>query len=540
MSRLLITITAMLNFMLSASGFKVLHAQESGKYIHVLLDRNIGCTGEIVNGYLLFEGLNVTNKVIRVSMYDYPGGKQVFEFFVKAQNNAADFYIPITADLKSGSYVLQFSICAVLNNERRIYHLAHAVLNIINSEKPDLDNTAYYKKCVESNTHLNLVNNFDKNNFKNALTKDSKGEFTLKGVEYDKIKFVYIGESAPKDLNTNSTPITTNETEVNKWSEQIFYEVKLNRKNQSNQINFVGLYSAMAEKMFIAMTDISGKAIFLIDDFQSSHGFDLIGHPEQKVELAPITLSSEDIKDFKICPFSNSTILQSELSDFKKRNLINRYFNVSYFSLINPALMAKYEGIKPQHSYKISNYKKFPNLASFCKENSIPLKFNTYAGTMEAILTPPPRYGKKFDAEWPNPLFIVDGTFEADYQKLAAMKIDDLVQFDIYFDLTEIRKWLNIFGRQGVVKITTKNRDKTTFPVNLHGFLPERTKTDVLLKDFNENNKPLVMPTLLWTTDENALSGAAKLLEKAGALKNKNMIVFFNQGNKTHLISSQL
>ena len=112
---------------------------------HVVTDRKVYMTNEVVYGSVIFENQYINGKVVRVIFKKIDQEKSLSEFCIKFDKNAASFYIPITSEYDSGTYQIEFWACKTENKRgASLIHLGNSFLNIVNIEDAIPNRNAFY------------------------------------------------------------------------------------------------------------------------------------------------------------------------------------------------------------------------------------------------------------------------------------------------------------------------------------------------------------------------------------------------------------
>lgn len=509
----------------------------SGQYVKtlLLLDRQSYGTGEIAYGYFTVEGATMQNKSLRFEVVNISNDETVYQASIKVKNNGGSFYIPISEDMKSGTYAIEVYVCTVENvTTRNIIPAANAKINIINGSESKLLRESFYDQVSSSQNSLNPSTSLKISTEFNSTTKSH--DISLSNSINDTIRFIAAADIGKFNMSIEEK--TWNQTYINSFSEKIFHVVHVSDDKDQKQFGLIGLYSDNADKMFISKSDIDGKAIFLLDDFEGSHGFNLFVYQNYAVKTFSPLKRYKDL--FK--PVSDNTwnVIQAEAEEIMRRNNIHHYFEVNTFGLKSPSLMKKHAAPKPFWNITPSTYKIFPELQSFCKENSLELRFKSVNDKIVPALSPPPRFTNTYEkVEWEYPLFIIDGKPENDFKKIASMKPQDINSMEIYYEKREIIPWLYAFGSNGVVKMDTKNKPNINPELRINGYQSQYNDHHNIIGDAKANNKPILIPTILWKNNIENTSSTFSLIDNTDNTP-KNLMVIYSNNKKLFLTSSEL
>lgn len=500
----------------------------------LILDRQNYGTGEMVQGFVAIEGCKLHNKSFRLEVTSISTGENVFQTSLKVKDNGATFYIPVTSDLRSGTYAVEIFACTVENvTNRNIVHVATSNFNVVNTGDSKLSKESFFE--IKNGSLPSLTKGTLNINTKYVPT-DKSFNISLASSTSDTLRFMAAIDN--NTINISEEIKAWNPTTVNAMTEKLFYVLNVSDDKSQKQFGLVGLYSENADKLFISKSDANGAAIFLFDDYEGSHGFNLFVYQNYSAK------SISNLKNVreKYSPVSESQWIkiQDEAQDILKRENIHHYFEVNTFVLKNPMLMKKHAAPKPYANITPSTYKKFPDLQTFCKENSLELRFRTNKDKVTTTLSPPPRFTNTYEKiEWENPFFIIDGKVENDYKKIASMKPEDILSLQIFYDKKEVTPWMYAFGSNGVVKIETKNKINSSSQLRINGYQNQFTDHQSLIAEAKTNNKPILIPTLFWKSKEDVSSPSISVMDNADKM-NKSVFLLYSSNNKLYLNTTEL
>ena len=501
------------------------------------MDRNNYSTGEIANGYFLVQGITFHNKTLKLEVRNAVSKEIVYQSNVKVANNERGFYIPILPEFKSGTYLLDFFACTVTNvTTRAVVAVATTTINIINSNENKLNREAFLENKI--NDDLAVTENKSFKISSNFSPIDKKYNVSFNPINGDTIKLVIAGDTKLNNLNIKIEQKNWTQLFVNSFSEKIFQKIKVSDDKDQKQFGLLGLYTNDANKMFISKTDALGNAIFILDDYEGVHNFNLFAYQNYniKAEESEYSVMNSDLVAVSDDTWKN---IQADADEAQKRNEIHHYFEVNTFGLKSPVLMKKNVLPKPFWSYNPSNFKKFPDLLTFCKENSLELRFYNSKDGIAANLSPPPRFTNAYDVKWENPFFLIDGKAVNDYKKISLLKPEDIKAMYIYYDKKEIVPWIYAFGSNGVVVIETKTNNNTSSLFKLNGFQNGVTDGQTIISEASTNGKPVLIPTLMWKS--NFSSGENTFIVSDNSDKTqKNIIVFYTNTENLFYSSTEL
>lgn len=490
---------------------------------HVILDRKTYITNEIAYGSMIFGNQNMDTKVMRIHLMKADSDKILYDFCIKFDKKTASFYIPITAQYESGTYTLEFWACKTENKRgASLIHLGNTFLNILNTEDQNPNRNAFYNfisvnDCVKTmETGKKPIQKSGDNLILNASIADS---------------LVLVCGSDERDEEINIATLNTGLTPniIQALSDKIFTNVFV--KDQLDQRKFVllGLFSNVASKMFISNSNESGSSIFLFDNYEGPHKFNLFGLNSQNIQFIPMPKSADKTDKKPVDEVQWSAILKS-WETAKKREEIHQHFDVSSVKMSAPIPLPKNKLPKPFKSIITTNYKKFSDFQAFCKENSLELKFDKKNDKTIAYLIPPPRFSHSLDARWDNPIFIIDGKCVTDASVAAKLKHEDIKKLNIHLDMKEITPWVYSFGSNGVIEIETSKNNIESPETLVYGFQNKISLPQQLISAEKSSNKPILLPTHYWNT--NVSSKVEELIHLPSQQKGIKYFIFFKQDGK--------
>ena len=109
---------------------------------------------------------------------------------------------------------------------------------------------------------------------------------------------------------------------------------------------------------------------------------------------------------------------------------------------------------QPDRFFHLNDYDKFPDLPTFFREISTPLKFRkeNKRSNLTAIMFNP-EVRKFYSAR---PLFIIDGQLTRKSSEVTSLNIDDIEDIALYYNADNLKTQFGLMGIGGVVTITTK------------------------------------------------------------------------------------
>ena len=494
--------------------------------IHVIMDRLVYAKGEIAYGTIMVEGANLNHKIIKVEAKNIQNGKKIFDACIRMNNNLGEFYIPILSEYEAGAYTLTFlglvdhkKILKIKNEnlsdnilpkfsldnkyphrDEEIVQLASCLFNILGEPNEKKANIKHYYNPLSTFSFLNndSLNILEVSNSEKSIT------FHPKGLETEKIGLVAVTDASQKEFGIQIITIRLD------WDQAIFNNLSdklfssLNVKNKSNQkkFNLIGLYSDAAGYTFTSKSDETGEVIFKYHDFEGNQSF----------QLLVMNIESEEIQIDSVPMLAISSALYQEIQESKLNDIINdaslrkdihTYFSIQTFDTEPPVRINKFDKEEAQKSYIIKNYKKFSDLKTFCLENDIPLTFMNKNNEYKAILSPSATYSKAFGVSWEKPLFLLDGRICKNIKQISTLKMEDIVQVNIYFDTKETKEWMSAFGNQGIITISTKEPKhnlKEMGVLTLSGLQPKITPIEELKQNALILDLPFLSPTIYWKT----------------------------------------
>ncbi len=468
--------------------------------VGVITDRVTYVTNEVLYGAVIIEGVNVDNRVLKASLVDAKTFKKVYNCNMRIYEGRAIFYMPILPSFKSGSYIIQIEACHIKNTNRSLVDVGSVLVHLLNIDDNSLGRTAFVEmdrtdEWISEDANVNItasIRSSDK--LFVDINSTSSGSYLVTAGDEDNKMGYFIKET------------NWNQAFVDEWSTNNFAVLPVIDASGMRQ-HLVGLYSPSAAKTYTSRSDAKGIAIFILEEFEGYHDFVLLSYLNKTV------VHNED---YKFIIDLNSTDLNDKgwddiltaFEEGKKRAQIHVYFGVETFGVEKPLLLSKNSFPKSQGDYIIANYKKFPDLASFFKENLIPLRFTTdKKGLTKAVLTPPLAFSNGVDTRWENPLFLIDGVPNFDFKSIETMSLDNIRELSVYLDLNEINPWMSIFGHNGVINIKSTNpiEQKAKY-IPVRGVQNALISTDNLLKKAIREGNPLLNPTTIWRMESKPIS----------------------------------
>ncbi len=223
-------------------------------------------------------------------------------------------------------------------------------------------------------------------------------------------------------------------------------------------------YSQSKNKGYYTITDEKGEFSLAIPDFYGPQGFLFRLHfpllDEWKTdptgeELAPVNVKLLDgvlINEKKELAYTPEILRYLENS--RQRKLIYQLYNTVEAPLEIETPNNIEQEPKPDRFFHVNDYEKFPDLPTFFKEISTPLKFRreNKRSSLTAIMFNP-NIRKFYSAK---PLFIIDGQLTRKPNVVTSLNIEDIEDIALYFDEDNLKTQFGLMGIGGVVIITTK------------------------------------------------------------------------------------
>lgn len=527
------SIQSILYFLIFIINITTINAQSTN--IYLILDRENYGTGEVANGVLVIDGVKIHNKALHIEVRNAQTGNLVHNTSSKIYNNQSSFYIPLSSELPSGTYTIDTYVCTIENvTNRNIVDLASTTINLINLRETKLSKETFFEVVKESKLSGDNAG-FKVSSFYDKVNETYKVRFS--SPRMDSIKF--IAATSDRNLNIQHTRRNWAQSFAQSFSEKLFYVLYMSDDKGQKQFGLVGLYSPVSEKLFISKSDSEGKAIFILDDYEGVHGFNLFVYQNNSVKpVFPDKKSSLTLSGLSEISWDK---MQKDATLIRKRDNIHQYFEVVTFGLRNPILMKKNDVPKPYSSFNPTTYKKFPDLQTFCKENALELRFRTDKSNTVATLSPPPRFTNTYEKiEWTNPFFIVDGKPETDYKKISDMKPEQITSMQIFYDKKEIIPWVYAFGTNGIITIDTKNKNNVTPQMKINGFQNQFTEHQTIISEAKLSGKPALIQTLLWKNIEHGQNPMEVELKDSSVKFPKNIFVVYSAQGKFNFTSAEL
>lgn len=269
------------------------------------------------------------------------------------------------------------------------------------------------------------------------------------------------------------------------------------------QANVLGVYYPGNDKMFYTKTDAEGLIFLEIPDFHGSETIQYVGYDNEyeHVKIKPV----EELQFAKQSALTYSPGIIEYLNYSRQRKKIFQMYKALEFNL-NPEIPAQEaQVLKPNLSINVQEYERFENMATFFTELLTPLRFRIVADTNFVARMYNPRM-KRIDKYFPGkPLFIIDGKITRNGNFVGKLKPDYVETVELFYEPTELRRHFNVFGNNGVVRITTSlpeliippDEEEDIFDIN--GLQP--------LSDFpvfdpaqigNNRHRPFFRPQLYW------------------------------------------
>lgn len=238
------------------------------------------------------------------------------------------------------------------------------------------------------------------------------------------------------------------------WSRKLWLNGKSELDQKGVQLPIIGMYCIEEDSIWMAKSNAEGVFTIFHDPFKGQRSFQALTH---KSETRNILFN--EISENREVRLANYRVGDAFISNFEDlanlRATVANYFGVHVApdaEAYSDTLMYR---LPPQKSYVISDYNKFDALHDFCRENDSPLQFNQEKEKWMPEILIPGKFAKKFNARTSAPLFLINGRISFDYSGIAKMKMADITRLDLYYDLAALRSRYNVFGSEGIVKITT-------------------------------------------------------------------------------------
>ncbi|NVK52130.1 MAG: hypothetical protein HWD85_04290 [Flavobacteriaceae bacterium] len=231
----------------------------------------------------------------------------------------------------------------------------------------------------------------------------------------------------------------------------------------------------------IAETNQFGEFYFDLDkEFEGDKA--IIQVSDSKRDNYKITLSTKAIFDYSKLQFKKIELSENDLKAIKKKSeyiqIENAYNEVKKDSFIKNE--PKVTFYKPDYTYKLDDYKRFPTV----HETMIEVIDHTWVTTKRGKHTFFVRDYKSTRKEDVLPLLLIDGVMIQNHEDLYNFNIKDIETINIITDKFLFEK--KVYG--GVISVLTKKTDFT--PISKGSYLLELHLTKPLLskKYFNQNS----------------------------------------------------
>jgi hypothetical protein len=491
---------------------------------HVITDRKIYITNEVVYGIISFENQNIDGKVLRLHFKKLDSEKIINNFGIKFNKYTASFYIPITSEYESGTYKIELWACKTENKRgASLIHLGNSYIDIINNESSDINRNAFFEMSQPNECE------YVKDAFKTIFKKSPDNQVIASFSEADSLILVSGNDNFGQEINITTLKPGLTQNIIKTLSEKIFSNFFVVDGKDQRKFLLLGLYSNQATKMFISNSNDTGSSIFLFDNYEGAHKFNLFGLNSNNIRFAELPTSNEKVEKKPVNDVQWNEILKA-MSDGKMRTEIHQYFDVNVIKMSPPQPLAKNKLPKPFKSIITTNYKKFADFQTFCKENSLELKFDKKEDKTIAYLIPPPRFSHSLDARWDNPIFIIDGKCVTDAAIAGQIKHEDIKKFNIYLDMKEITPWIYSFGSNGVIEIETSKNNIESPEILVYGLQNNIAYPQNIMISEAGNHNPMLFPTHYW----NQATESQKLqnIPQPSHQKGVKYTLFYRQNNK--------
>lgn len=250
----------------------------------------------------------------------------------------------------------------------------------------------------------------------------------------------------------------------------------------------------------------NGELTLQLPHYEGLRHLQVLGVPEE-----PLRVSWDE----ELVKASPSKLRYTEgifqyLESSRKRKKIYQYYGKTETLLPSLPPTAPTENWKSRQVFKVQDYERFPDLATFFQEVIWRIKFTQRGGRYAASM-----YNTDTHTEFTEPpLFLLDqkASFDADFVgKLDPAGINTI---ELLFDPKLLRKYYPAVGGGGVVRITTLSGNQLLSPekeaeiLALPGISPELKFPLVSVAQ----NEPALRPVVCWqpsvSTDKNGLAVA--------------------------------
>lgn len=278
----------------------------------------------------------------------------------------------------------------------------------------------------------------------------------------------------------------------------------VNNVGEPLQANVLGAFSSEDNEMFYTKTNPEGVIFLQLPDFHGRKPLQFVGYENEyeQIAIAPI----EEITEQKVTSLVYTPGIVEYLNYSRQRKKIFQMYTTLEF-LLDPEMPAREpKTLEEDFGINMQEYERFENLASFFREVLTPLRFREVTDTSYAARMYNPRM-KRVNNYFPGkPLFIIDGKITRDGDFVAKMTQDYIQRIDIFYEPAKLRQYFNVFGNNGVTRITTDLPD-IDLPaedeediVEIRGLQPN---TAFPAFDPSQVNayQPMFRPQLYWNPD---------------------------------------
>jgi len=397
-------------------------------------------------------------KEITVSVQLYKGVQFMQQAFKKTPGNSINGIFNLPLDYEAGNYSLVFQIANA--NEQVLEVVSKIDFPIYNDLTEATFSSNGMLSCAPNNNvgldmsiNVATTNKIRSSNSVNVQLTDASGnpvEASLAVSVLDKNLLF-----ANSDI---TLPISANQTEINylpsnKLSISGF---ATDDKGQGIGENIFGIWSVERNKFNFTKVKNGGSFFVELDDYEGVQQFQFVNSGES-LENVNFNLAHQEYrKDNDVCSVPLE-LISDYLTESRTRRKIDKYFEVEKEVSVNNAPIPSEELATSDISFDLSEYKRFQNIGNFFIELSSSLLFKkeddeSYSATM---LNPKSRSLGR-DILGDTPLFIIDGLISKNANFVGNLAFDDIQEVDIYNDPKELRKMLNIMGKNGAARLKTK------------------------------------------------------------------------------------
>ncbi len=245
-------------------------------------------------------------------------------------------------------------------------------------------------------------------------------------------------------------------------------------------------------QLYFTRSDEKGRFLLRIPDYHGEHRIQIIEHKgtDIRVSLEQPALSESNQK----LRFTSGILNYLELS--RKRKKIYQFYSTTETSLRPQIIDAQPVNWKSRYVYRVQDYERFSDLATFFREIIWLVKFSQQKGRNVATM-----YNPVQQQEFSNPpLFLLDGkaTFDADF--IGRLDPANIQMIDLLNEPKSLRKYFPALGTGGVIRTRTLAGNQNLPPEQEEDIftLPGLVFPAAFPERISDSSSPLLAPVLLW------------------------------------------